>query len=527
MRRVFGLETEYGLVAHQPLEEGSPDDDHARAVSNEEVAWRVVDAVRDLLPSLPDTVGCGAFLSNGSRVYVDGHHLEWATPEVSTPWDLVRCTLAGQRVLENALARCGGTGEPAPLLFRSNVDYVTRQSWGCHESIQHRAEPRCLWDLLIPHLVSRVVFTGAGGFDPRSPGLSFVLSPRALFLVVPVSRSSTDDHRGIVHSKHEPLGQGPCKRLHLICGESLCSERAMWLKAATTVLVVAMIDAGVGVGPSIVLADPVSALHAIVRDPSGRAKVLLMNGRMATAFELQRHYLGAAETHAGAEGMPEWTRTACAIWRATVDQLERAPDCAATMLDWGIKRALFGRVLARHGLDWTFAARWTAALREVMSAFTSSPPGPAWPDPEALLTPGIEAFPAAARLRPILNAHGFDREGLGPFLRARRALFECDIRFGQLGGAGIFDLLDRDGVLTHHVPGVGGVDCAVAHPPAGGRARVRGDAIRRLASREGEFVCDWASIRSRKDDTFLDLSDPFEQDERWRPFSEYRDGTGG
>jgi len=92
MRRVFGLETEYGLVAHQPLEEGSPDDDHARAVSNEEVAWRVVDAVRDLLPSLPDTVGCGAFLSNGSRVYVDGHHLEWATPEVSTPWDLVRCT---------------------------------------------------------------------------------------------------------------------------------------------------------------------------------------------------------------------------------------------------------------------------------------------------------------------------------------------------------------------------------------------------------------------------------------------------
>jgi hypothetical protein len=254
-------------------------------------------------------------------------------------------------------------------------------------------------------------------------------------------------------------------------------------------------------------------------------EVPLAAGRTTTALALQRHYLRAAEARIGAEYMPEWTRTACEYWRAMLDQLERAPDSVATTLDWGIKRALFERVLARHGLDWTLAARWTTALREVMSAFMPSQAGPVWPDPEELFNPDIQSFPAAVHIQPILNAHGFDREECEPFLRARRELFECDIRFGQLGGTGIFDVLDRDGVLTHHVPGVDNIEHAVEHPPAGGRAHVRGEAIRRLAGDPKEFLCDWTSIYSGAADTFLDLNDPFEQEERWRPFSVLGDGA--
>jgi len=119
------------------------------------------------------------------------------------------------------------------------------------------------------------------------------------------------------------------------------------------VLVVAMIDEGLDCGATVALADPVAALHAIVRDPSCRAEVPLANGRETTALELQRYYLGAAEARLGATWMPEWTRAACDEWRAMLDRLENgAPRSVATTLDWSIKRALFGRVLARHGFDW-------------------------------------------------------------------------------------------------------------------------------------------------------------------------------
>jgi hypothetical protein len=522
MTPLFGLETEFGLAAQDRPEEWNADDHDALAVANDQAAWQLVDAVRQLTPALPDLGGSGAFLSNGSRVYVDAGHLESATPEVSTPWEIVRYVLAGHRLLEKALAGAAGPGGPRPLLFRTNVDYLSWQSWGCHESILCGRGTFDALELLIPHLVSRVVFAGAGGFDPRSPGISFVLSPRALFLSVPVSRSSTDHRRGLVHRKDEPLAAGPYKRLHLICGDSLCSEQAMWLRTATTVLVAAMIDAGLDTGPPIVLADPVAALHAMARDPSCHVKVPLADGRAVTALELQRHYLRAAASHAGASCMPAWAPAACRSWRAMLDLLERAPDSVVTTLDWGIKRALFARVLARHGLSWTSAARWTAALREVMAAFTPSGAGHAWPDPGALLAPGIEAFPASAHIQPILHGHGFDRKGLAPFLRARRALFECDVRFGQLGGGGLFDMLDRDEVLTHRVPGVGDVARAIEHPPEHGRAHVRGDAIRRLAGDAQDCVCDWTCITNRQTGRSLDLADPFEQEERWRPSGERR-----
>jgi hypothetical protein len=519
MKPLFGLETEYGLAARV---EGWGADAFGSEWGNELSACDLVDAVRATLPSLPDGSACGAFLSNGSRVYVDSGHPELATPEVSTPWDLVRYTLAGQRILERAAVRAWGAGRHVnALLFKSNVDYLSRKSWGCHESLQCEPRTFAVPELLIPHLVSRVVFAGAGGFDAFSPGLSFVLSPRALFLTRSVSMSSTDDrHRGIVHAKNEPLGPGSTRRLHLICGESLCSERALWLKTAATVLVVAMIDEGLDPRGPIELADPVAALHAIVRDPSCRAEVALTDGSKTTALDIQRQYLRAAEAHVDAAWMPEWAHAACVEWRAMLDQLEGAPGSVATTLDWAIKRALFERVLARHGFDWTLAARWTAALTEAMSELAQVHPSPALKDPDRLLDSVIQAFPPTGQVWGILNAHGLDPGDLEKFLRARRALFECDLRYAQLGGDGLFEALDRAGVLTHHVAGVGDVERAVTHPPTKGRAHVRGEAIRRLAKDDRGFVCDWTCISSGAADTYLDLLDPFVQEERWRPISE-------
>ena len=151
MDQLFGLETEYGLAApeEQGINPGS-----TGAVTTESAVWDLVDAVRQMVPCLPDMGAGGVFLANGSRVYVDGGHPELATPEVSSPWDVVRYTVAGHRVLERALAQsCGASCRSRPLLFTSNVDYVTRSSWGCHESILYSARASGLSDFLIPHLV--------------------------------------------------------------------------------------------------------------------------------------------------------------------------------------------------------------------------------------------------------------------------------------------------------------------------------------------------------------------------------------
>jgi len=57
----------------------------------------------------------------------------------------------------------------ADLSFRCNVDYVTGAAWGMHDNFMHQADPRLLPKQMIPHLVSRIVYTGAGGFVFGSP----------------------------------------------------------------------------------------------------------------------------------------------------------------------------------------------------------------------------------------------------------------------------------------------------------------------------------------------------------------------
>ena len=110
---------------------------------------------------------------------------------------------------------------------------------------------------------------------------------------------------------------------------------------------------------------------------------------------------------------------------------------------------------------------------------------------------------------------GLKEDDLSRFLDLRQELFEIDTRFVQLGGNGIFSALDRAGLLTHHVAGVENIDVAVVRPPVTGRARLRGECVRRLAGTNGDLVCDWDGIWDEQQKRALDLSDPFETQERW------------
>ena len=512
--RLMGVETEYALSVQSP-ETGSLDQG--------EFINRLIETARRKLVHLPGVAG-GIYLENGSRFYVDyGNHPELCTPECSNPTDVARYILAGERILSN-IAREVERQWPYVnvMLFKSNVDYGGAwTTWGCHESYSHAAQPGALSDEIIPHLVTRIIYTGAGGFNSTSRGLEFTLSPRVSHLANVISNNSTSD-RGIFHTKDEPLSRPGLHRLHIICGESLCSETAMWLKAATTALVVAMAEAGLRPGLGVGLRSPLEAMQKIAGDPSCSASVDMLGGRRLSAIEIQYHYLSMAERYLGHSSMPAWAPEACKRWRAMLNRLLDAPGSVETTLDWAIKLAVYRNHVESRGVSWDSLPRWIPILTELQQSLDYSDQYAHPLTAEFVLCESNPFGEVIARLTPSLMEAGLAWESLDAVIGVKKELFEIDTRFGQLGGGGLFARLDEAGVLTHHIAEIDNVETATTHPPESGRARVRGNAVKQFAGRRGNYQCDWQGVFDMTTKRMMDLSEPLESTERWIRIDEAR-----
>jgi hypothetical protein len=506
---LFGLETEYPVACI--TSSGTTDGD--------QISYGLMGIARRELLHLPDLGHpSGIFLQNGSRMYVDCGHPEICTPECTNPWEVVRYTLAGHRILAGLAASLGSAKMPGAELvcWRGNVDYSGQSTWASHENYLHTKSLDVLQQQVIPHLVSRLVYTGAGGFNPLSRGLEFTLSPRVAHLRQVVSGNSTGE-RGIWHTKSEPLS-AKFGRLHVLCGESLCSHVSAFLRVGATALVVAMADAGLTPGIAVQLAEPLEAMRAVARDVTCKRPLRMADGRKLTALEIQRHYLEQAEAHLHASFMPEWAPEVCHRWRGVLDQLEEAPGSVAQSLDWGIKLALYAHYARSVGVQWDALPFWNKVIGRLAAALKTSADGPETLPLEVAIGPSSPIPKEIARLDPLLRSRGFQWQDLKTVLDGRQKLFEIDTRFGQLGPKGIFEALDAAGVLNHRVSGVDNIEQAVTEPPATGRARIRGRVIQRLAGAE-HSRCDWQSIIDFKKKKVLDLSDPFTNEESWRPLT--------
>jgi proteasome accessory factor A len=502
---MFGAECEYAVSGIN----------RKGAMRREDLVNRLVLAARRGLVHLQDSSSsCGMFLENGARFYIDcGLHPEMATPECATPWELARYIKAGDRILE-ALTRevQAEYGDAAEIMcFRCNVDYSgSGSTWGCHESYLHRAHPTSLPEQLIPHLVTRVVYTGAGGFNPLVSGPEFCVAPRLMHIAQVISGDSTSN-RGIFHTKNESLSSNGYNRLHILCGESLCSETAIVLKIGATALVVAMAEAGLKPAADMRFASPIEALHTVSTDITCKQALRLADGGQVTAVEIQRRLLGKAQDHLAK--LPPWAGEVCGLWRRTLGRLDDAPESAATVLDWAIKHRLLGDRAARRGVPFERFPFFNSLVRRLNAALDGSLAvgrdvrlgllaGPDSPMPEV-----------AAEVGAALAARGLAWDDLERFLKLRDELCQIDTRFGQIGPRGIFSELCRRGVLDGGVSGIDGIEAAMSSPPAAGRARIRGETIRRLSGQIGA-CCGWQGVFSG-DGSSLDLSDPFAATEIW------------
>jgi proteasome accessory factor A len=514
--RIFGLETEYAFTALGP---------RSKRIPPEPVLMRFMDLAKEL-PHLCGKESGGIFLQNGSRFYVDtGHHPELATPEVANPWDACRYVLAGERILAS-LARQLLTKESRiqqVFITSCNISYAGHPStWACHESYGHQADLAQMPPQLIPHLVSRIVYTGAGGFNNRSAGLEFMISPRVSHLVT-VSSSDSQRHRGIYHDKNESLSCEGFHRLHVLCGESVSSHASTWLKVGATAVIVAMIEAGILRKQTVHLLNPLEAMANFAMDVTCTARARAVDGRQWSAIEIQRRYLEQAEAHADHPMMPPWTPQVCQRWRAMLDRLEHAPGSVAKTLDWAIKLSLYREFAAAQGVNWDSLPKWNEVLLQLSSALRQKL-GDETPHPITveLLGQGSLVADEVARLTPWLRNQGLSWDDLPGVLNVRQQLFEIDSRWGQLDDEGIFNSLDQAGVLEHRVPGVDNVEYAMHNPPAVGRAHLRGKYIKRLHQRGTQCRCDWKGVWDFESGRFLDLSDPFTSEEKWYKCTEER-----
>ena len=371
--KVFGIETEYGIAAvgdrdfNPVLASSLLISGYAGALRRIRWDYEQESPLRDARAPVPvpprdlvtDDVGlANVMLTNGARYYVDHAHPEYSTPECTTPRELLAHDRAGERILERSLEAYEATLGPGARVsvYKNNSD-GKGNSYGTHENyLVDRALP--FGDLvrdLIPYLVTRQVFTGAGKVGCEGdvdPVLRprFQLTQRADFFEAEVGLETTLK-RPIVNTRDEPHADGErYRRLHVIIGDANLCDVANLLKVGTASLALRMIEDGFL--PDLSLEDPVGALRAISADPTCTARVRTADGRMRTAVEVQWEYLERARTYVAAEGAAPGDQEVLARWEHVLGSLESDPMALARELDWVAKYRLLEGYRQRDRLDW-------------------------------------------------------------------------------------------------------------------------------------------------------------------------------
>ena len=238
-----------------------------------------------------------AVLTNGARYYVDHAHPEISTPECADALEIVRYDKAAELVLIRSMEAAARTlpsgGEI--VVYKNNSD-GKGNSYGCHENyLMDRAVPFSrIVAQVIPHFVTRQVFTGAGKVGVEAPGLTsaevpFQITQRADFFEEEVGLETTLK-RPIVNTRDEPhCDSQKYRRLHVITGDANLSEIATYLKVGMTAIVLSMIEDDVLPG-DLSLAKPVFAMREVSHDLTLRASA---RSRRWTQGHGARHPVGA------------------------------------------------------------------------------------------------------------------------------------------------------------------------------------------------------------------------------------------
>jgi proteasome accessory factor A len=330
-KRIYGLENEFGIAFTS---------NGRRTLPSEKV-------VRYLFEKLITTEGfLNVFLENGARCYLDtGCHPEYATPECASPLDVTIYDKAGERILENLLQYAQGKVREEGFhgnlaIFKNNTDFVGN-SYGCHENYlaERTSDFYYMAEQLIPFLVTRQIFTGAGKVFRTRRGTVFHISQRAQHIRQKISGTTTNE-RSIINTRDEPHAiKEKYRRLHIIVGDSNMSEYTTYLKVGTTAIILEMIEDDF-ITPNFSLRNPVRAIKDISRDLTCREQVPLNNGKKYSALELQKEYLELAHRYYSTRPKSDMVTDILDKWEDVLTKLEEDPMQLDRKVDWVTKMNL-------------------------------------------------------------------------------------------------------------------------------------------------------------------------------------------
>ena len=383
MKRVFGLETEYGItvsgaenvdvvaesieLVRRYTEHGALmkwdyelEDPHLDArgfrarellQDTDESAYYEIDKNR---PLSFEEIKSDLVLSNGARFYNDHAHPEYSTPECSMLRQVVAQDKAGERILAECARRRNAKLPPGceVRLYKNNTDFVGH-SYGCHDNYLMRRD--VAWDRLVtailPFLITRQIFSGAGkmGIEAESaasqPGV-YQVSQRADFFSVIVS-IDTMNRRPLINTRDEPhVDASRYRRFHVILGDSNMSEWATAMKIGTTALVLDLIERGEA--PQLEIAQPINANKSISRDETYDWIIELTDGRKISAIDVQRIYLRAAAKMEISEDR-QWILRE---WENVLNDLQRDVMATRDRVDWTAKKFLLNALQEEEKLSW-------------------------------------------------------------------------------------------------------------------------------------------------------------------------------
>lgn len=343
-RRIFGIETEFGITAVSDGQRRLTPDEVARYLFRKVVTWGRSSNV---------------FLPNGSRLYLDvGSHPEYATAECDDLRTLIAHDKAGELIVQDLvddaqqrLLEDGVEGEI--YVFKNNVDSAGN-SYGCHENflVARTSNFSTVTEGLLPFLITRQIIAGTGKIMASSRGAVFSVSQRADHIWEGVS-SATTRSRPIINTRDEPHADAEhYRRMHVIVGDSTMTETTTLLKLGTAHLVLRMLEDGVAL-PDMSLDNPMRAIRDISLDMTGRTPVKLADGRRMTVLEIQGEYLSRAKAYAEREGIDdELSLRVLDLWERTLDAVGTGNLAqVGSEVDWVIKYRLLDAYAARHGLD--------------------------------------------------------------------------------------------------------------------------------------------------------------------------------
>ncbi len=377
--KICGIETEYGVTSGSgegnPIAASSILVNAYAAEVDRRTGWDFEDespgkdargfAREDALPPVVETHLANTVLTNGARYYVDHAHPEYSCPECADPLEVVRYDKAGEEVLRRSMiaARALMPDSPPVVVYKNNSD-GKGNSYGCHENyLMDRAVPFSRVVVgVVPHFVSRQIYTGAGKVGTETPALDprqvpFQVSQRAEFFEEVVGLETTLK-RPIVNTRDEPHADPRrFRRLHVIVGDANLSEVATFLKAGTTALVLAMIEDEVTPSRELDLEDPVRSMHQVSADLTVSRPLVLADRSTISALDIQWELYSAAERYAkdrGEEifGSEEMAGMVLQRWESVLRGLEGDPSELARQLDWVAKLQMVEAYRERHSCDW-------------------------------------------------------------------------------------------------------------------------------------------------------------------------------